>query len=320
MCETDVGCAGVRQRIPRRSLVACPQSLGGFTLVELLVVIAIIGTLVSLLLPAVQAAREAARRSTCGNNLKQLGLALHAYHDAQKVLPPGATGSSVNVPETMTSGNGGLGFHVRLLPFMEQTDVYSKITLEHSYNNVANAILDTTRINTLLCPTASVINYSGTQTIHFYGIVGPVGTIPGTSDSYSTFTYTGCSHCPYSLQGVLGVNSKVNFKRVTDGLSQTLMVGELSWNKANVYREWARGYLGGTNGGSIAPCKSVKNPINATAFTSGNFNDVSFGSDHVDGCHFARADASVQYVAASTDLDTLKSLASMNGGERVTQP
>lgn len=293
-----------------------------FTLVELLVVIGIIGALVGLLLPAVQAARESSRRIKCANNLKQLGLALHAYHDALGVLPPGATGSTL-APEQMTSGNGGLGFHVRLLPFMEQSDVYASVDLEHSYDTAPpNDILATTRIDMLLCPTATVTSYSGVQTTHYYGVVGPVGTVPGTSLTYSTFTYTNCGFCPYSLQGVLGVNSKVSFKRIIDGLSQTLMVGELSWKKANTYREWARGYKGGTGstGGSIAPCKDIKNPINATAYSSGNFNDVSFGSDHIQGCHFARADASVQYVAAAIDLDTLKSLASMNGAEQVTLP
>ena len=98
----------------------------GFTLVELLVVIAIIGVLVALLLPAVQAAREAARRSQCGNNLKQIGLALHNYHDTLKWFPPGAVfeGGASTAPNAQPINQRG-SMHVRLLPYMEQQALYN---------------------------------------------------------------------------------------------------------------------------------------------------------------------------------------------------
>ena len=97
------------------------RSLKGFTLVELLVVIAIIGVLIALLLPAVQAAREAARRSTCANQLKQYGLGVHNYHDTIKVLPPAGTGSNQGRPR--------ISWHVRILPYTEQTALYEKLNM-----------------------------------------------------------------------------------------------------------------------------------------------------------------------------------------------
>ena len=112
---------------------------GGFTLVELLVVIAIIGILIALLLPAVQAAREAARRSQCTNNMKQLGLALHNYHDTYRCLPP-LIGGPVLDPATGI-GNPYLNSLVRLLPYIEQTTVYSQVASRssRSFNHFASA-------------------------------------------------------------------------------------------------------------------------------------------------------------------------------------
>src|SRR5262245_49230386 len=98
----------------------------GFTLVELLVVIAIIGILVALLLPAVQAAREAARRMQCGNNLKQIGLALHNYHDTFKSLPIGLLGAGAGQP-TPSSADDGFGWGCALLPFLEQQALYDRV-------------------------------------------------------------------------------------------------------------------------------------------------------------------------------------------------
>lgn len=104
----------------------CPKSRRAFTLVELLVVIAIIGILVALLLPAVQAAREAARRMQCQNNLKQLGLALHNYHDTYKRLPSLAQGTNQAAVPERDSNYGMLGGIVHMLPFVEQTPLYDQ--------------------------------------------------------------------------------------------------------------------------------------------------------------------------------------------------
>ena len=114
------------------------RSRSGFTLVELLVVIAIIGILVALLLPAVQAAREAGRRTSCSNNLKQLATAIHEYHDIHEMFPFG--------------GMSGHSQHTRLLPFIEQKGVFSQINFSVSVNNTFHDVPRNTKINAFLCP------------------------------------------------------------------------------------------------------------------------------------------------------------------------
>lgn len=123
------------------------KSLRGFTLIELLVVIAIIAILVALLLPAVQQAREAARRTQCRNNLKQLGLALHNYMSSNRVLPPGAT---VDVTATSTGNNGSWGVHGRILPFLEQGNLYRNINLSIAWD--IQMAIDGLKIATYSCP------------------------------------------------------------------------------------------------------------------------------------------------------------------------
>jgi prepilin-type N-terminal cleavage/methylation domain-containing protein len=144
----------------------------GFTLVELLVVIAIIGILIALLLPAVQAAREAARRMQCSNNLKQIGLGLHNYHDTFGTFPPGA------------SQDQYLGYATRLLPFMEQKPLYDRVDFENVYSTPNNYAVGAVRVDAFLCPssseftskhTAEQANGQRCYTIHYYGNTGPVG-------------------------------------------------------------------------------------------------------------------------------------------------
>src|SRR5690606_18181536 len=132
-CLSFIGIRAVRSRTPYQ----------GFTLVELLVVIAIIGILVALLLPAVQAAREAARRMSCGNNLKQLGLALQNYHDTYKVFPPAHIPFNTAYPTTprneTSADNYGPSWMVLILPFMEQQPLHSKIDWSQSMSHANNA-------------------------------------------------------------------------------------------------------------------------------------------------------------------------------------
>src|SRR5687767_4465826 len=127
------------------------QEAAGFTLVELLVVIAIIGILVALLLPAVQAAREAARRMSCVNNMKQLGLACHNFHDVYGIIPPSRTASG-GFPELAVPANAYQGWAVWILPFMEQDNVRNMhdTTLHFGHANNRNSIV--TRIKTFQCP------------------------------------------------------------------------------------------------------------------------------------------------------------------------
>ena len=171
----------------RSSHTARREPLKAFTLVELLVVIAIIGVLVALLLPAVQAAREAARRSSCGNNLKQIGLALLNYEDANKSLPVGATGPS-------PKGGYGTAWGVAILPYLEQGNIYEKfdhigINSPHTgliYNgtNVDNGkLLAGQMIPAFICPSSPLEKWA------------LVGSIPWTSQGVVSPMYTAVSIC-----------------------------------------------------------------------------------------------------------------------------
>jgi prepilin-type N-terminal cleavage/methylation domain-containing protein len=182
-----------------------------FTLIELLVVIAILGILVALLLPAVQRVREAANRLQCANNLKQLGLALHAYHDAQGSFPPGVVADSSDLENGKHSGL------VFLLPFLEQQALYQQYNLALPWKAPANLAVAQVRVPVFLCPVSSHEvpedgGFAGTPTDYAFckgatAYLSPTGTLrPGS--------------------GVFDVNSKRRIADVLDGTSRTFAMGE----------------------------------------------------------------------------------------------
>jgi prepilin-type N-terminal cleavage/methylation domain-containing protein/prepilin-type processing-associated H-X9-DG protein len=314
------------------SVARRPKS--GFTLVELLVVIAIIGVLVGLLLPAVQAARESARRSNCLNNLKQVGLAIHNYNDARKVFPPGGSGgNATGYPSFTSSGtSGNLSFLVHILPFMEEGELYDRANLAQDYTaatytgTASGPSINSARLK-VLCPSAKVTDSQFAAelpgaTTHILAVLGPRGANPtgGQYDFYGNGDgATGSLFGFIPKQGVMGVNAKIPVGKITDGTSKTLLIGELSWDAANVFRVWTRGYQ--ASGLISASAKSTLYAINSTPFTVQNsFNHVSFGSNHSAGCHFGFADGSVSYVSDSISLTVYNSLSSRNGGEKIDWP
>jgi prepilin-type N-terminal cleavage/methylation domain-containing protein/prepilin-type processing-associated H-X9-DG protein len=179
----------------------------GFTLVELLVVIAIIGVLVALLLPAVQAAREAARRSSCNNNLKQLAIAIHNYHDTYNMFPFG--------------GASGHGQHSRLLPYIEQKNVYDLINYSVSVNNALNDVPRNTKIATFLCPSDpdQLPAALGGRNNYYANM--------GTNIMYTT---TDTSHPNYGKPRFNGAfmsdEITTGFRDILDGTSNTAMFSE----------------------------------------------------------------------------------------------
>lgn len=180
----------------------------GFTLVELLVVLTILGILIALLLPAVQAAREAARQLQCTNQLKQLGLALHGHHDSHQNFPAGVTAVNDNYQNGLYSG------FTRLLPFLEQNGLYARYNFSQSWDSPDNALLAQTRIRLFECPT------SDSQ-------VPQNGGMPGAVTDYAFCKGPLAYLSPKTEQpGMFGINRQVRISEITDGSSQTLAIGE----------------------------------------------------------------------------------------------
>jgi len=299
-------------RIPMRS----PK---GFTLVELLVVIAIIGVLVALLLPAVQQAREAARRMQCSNNLKQIGLGLHNYHDTYNTFPAAAR----------ARGNG-LPWLVAILPFIEQQNVHDSFNHNAASWQANNAVAFQGKQNTYLCPsgthngsthTGERVNGEPIWTSHYYGIMGPEGQ--KQDGSFYTFDVNPAGHGGFGRDGVLGLEEKsrtAGFRDIIDGTSNTLFVGENSWfrNKES-YRAWHRGGQVDGSGNPVnhmGGAKNVKFAINAVPYNgSTGWHDCSFGSQHPGGAQFLKCDGSVKFLTENLDMVIYKAAASRNGME-----
>lgn len=234
----------------------------GFTLIELLVVIAVIAVLIALLLPAVQKVRESANRSSCQNNLKQVGLALHTFHDANRKLP---IGSLYNLADS---------FLVEILPYMEQNNMYSKFTnttkgTAYYTNTLTNSTaFNNNLIKTYICPSSPLPSFAvpNPAVLTNFGYSGPAQNwssssyvgIAGAPTTADTATGGGGGRCQSSsssygvccANGMLLPNTAVNFASVTDGLTNTLIVGEVS--------DWATV----TSGGGAGP------------YTTGTLDDV----------------------------------------------
>lgn len=314
----------------------------GFTLVELLVVIAIIGILIALLLPAVQAAREAARRSQCSNSLKQIGLALHNYHDTHRVFPPGGLG--VN----------GAAWTVFILPYLEQKPAYDKMVFgDHTSwsmqgdGGIPNrnwAICNDLRVPMLNCPSSPLpttrarttdgatqglgaptsITY---QLINYVGIGGVVidpttGVLTGASGTYGTVNTTGILHGA----------SKTRFADILDGTSNTIMVGEQgNWTENIDVRSCNH------DGGAWMGLRSGNNPLSFSwslnmtwiryrinepkrtaaigdGFQTGYTANNALTSAHPGGVQVLRADGGTNFLSETINFNTLLRLGHKSDG------
>jgi prepilin-type N-terminal cleavage/methylation domain-containing protein/prepilin-type processing-associated H-X9-DG protein len=308
-------------------MVSTRRKPRGFTLIELLVVIAIIAILIALLLPAVQQAREAARRSQCKNNLKQWGLALHNYHETHFILPPGAIGFAN--PTTAPQKNN-MTFQVFVLPFLDQAALHSAFDFNLHYDTPPNLALKQRSAPIFFCPSArsgdQFSTTAGEYTLHYYGVAGAKGPRPAPlAGNYAITGTTGGDHGGFATNGVLSHSSNVRFRDITDGMSTTFMMGEIAsptnpgWS--NSYRPWTQGASGAFTTGAIAMygCKNVAWPIGPSGWTSGNasrlFNDVRFGSLHEGGAHFLMCDGAVNFVSENIDMAVYQSVASREDGE-----
>jgi prepilin-type N-terminal cleavage/methylation domain-containing protein/prepilin-type processing-associated H-X9-DG protein len=303
------------------------RSRHGFTLVELLVVIAIIGILVALLLPAVQAAREAARRSSCGNNLKQIALALDNYEGTYKRYPPGRVGCD-GINGGPCNGNPGYervgtsGF-VMLLPFLENQPLYDAFNFSDgpwvgtSTWLATNKLAVETRPEVIVCPSDTaqkVVSVTdGTTTAlaatgsyaFVHGRMGPSSGISETLKLYNTgmFVY------------------KIPFMRRhnMDGTSNTIYVGET----INGHHDQSRN-IWTQAGRHESSLRNTENPINTPAGTGITTSPYGiplngvFASRHPGGAQFAFGDGHVQFISANVNLATYRALSTREGEEPVS--
>lgn len=283
----------------------------GFTLIELLVVIAIIAILIALLLPAVQQAREAARRSTCKNNVKQLGLALHNYHETHRCFPPGwIQRSTAATCQPDDVGNGclpGWGWSTMLLPYIDQSNLYNALNVK-SANLVSTPSDESkTRIALFRCPsdTGSDLNSDrgGHATSNYKGVYGSRGT--GTSINTSP-------HNAAAGSGSFWSNSNVRIRDITDGTSNTMLIGETARGRigSNTYNGgiWVGYYADGKTASAV--WKMENHPgslINGTLAWA-------FSSQHVGGAHFLLADGGVRFLSENIDGTTYENLGKIRDG------
>lgn len=285
----------------------------GFTLVELLVVIAIIGILIALLLPAVQAAREAARRSQCTNNLKQIGIALHNYHDTFKTLPPGWL-----TPDNMGGDSRySWGWSASILPFMEQKALqdasgYGKVNVYDAVTVATLLQVLQTPISTLRCPSDTAPDTNNWLVIH--------------SQRMATSNYVGTHNSDYwdkdgdKAQGGMFIENKgTRFADVTDGLSNTMMVGEREWSFKDVNGDilisgsanaWGNvpGHSSDFRWGYQVALGVYRMNLNGTDQTGKIYStnlsmrgSNAFSSAHPGGVNFCFGDGSVHFIAETID-------------------
>jgi prepilin-type N-terminal cleavage/methylation domain-containing protein len=327
------------------------RRLSGFTLVELLVVIAIIGVLVGLLLPAVQSAREAARRMSCGNNFKQLGLAMHNYADSNNGLPPAAKiAGAQHAPSAF----------VLILPHLEETALYDQLSsvgfpaptnwwLGSGAANTAviRGILNNIQISAYRCPSTPMPktrSVGGTDQM-----VPSYVMIAGSSDHVSVdATGWGANRC--SAGGVFPGSVSHSFEAISDGTSKTMMLSEQSNWTNKLVENWRTAFStsgpwmgiknprlakgngtlsssGSHGAGSLTTdmrsygfttLRLPPNPKSAPGYTGGNNCNTALTSAHPSGVMILLADGSVQFITNDIDLQMFYNLGNRNDGNPVS--
>jgi prepilin-type N-terminal cleavage/methylation domain-containing protein/prepilin-type processing-associated H-X9-DG protein len=304
---------------------------GAFTLVELLVVIAIIGVLVALLLPAVQSAREAARRMSCSNNLKQFGIAIHNYHDTHRYLPI-SIAYNVSGPRATPQPNGK-GWILSILPQLEQPALFAQfepgfigpfnVNSGRGIANLACRPAMKTRIKVIECPSdrqsqrivttqAQWPNIEVAVT-NYKGVIGD--TRMGGASSIHQGTTPDC-HNVVGCNGLFYRNSyqdQIRMAVITDGTAQTFMVGEdVPFHNIHSAAYFANGDYASCH----APLNYMPKPP-----TPGTWpNVISFRSHHPGGAHFCMADGSVHFIAQNINHTLYRQLSTKADGENVQLP
>ncbi len=312
----------------------------GFTLVELLVVIAIIAILIALLLPAIQAAREAARSTVCSNNLRQMGIAMHVYHEAMDQFPPGGiTGDAPFIDNRSDwSGPNWSNWAIELLPYIEETYLYEQYVHEARNEDSVNEEVRRALVPTYTCPTdlnaRELRNPDsgnpGSGLLYRHGSYrGMAGRSDGGEDFFTEQNPPSSGYLPKGWRGVFHYTGHGYFmepekiSKISDGLSHTIALGECV-NRSQLGRGtfWAYTYTSYN--------KSAATPFSTTllgdywlcrSFTmSSEPCKRGWGTYHPDGINFALCDGSVHFISLRINMDVFGQLASIAEGEPVNFP
>jgi prepilin-type N-terminal cleavage/methylation domain-containing protein/prepilin-type processing-associated H-X9-DG protein len=306
---------------------ACFRPCRAFTLIELLVVIAIIAILIGLLLPAVQKVRDAAARIQCANNLKQIGLAYHTYHDSYKKFPP-----SMYSAQTKTVGWG-----LFILPYIEQGNLYSLYNFGYPFyyvdatNGINNQAVANTPVTIFQCPAAQnrdpyTYTFSATGSPQVTWQASPADYSPIDSLDPTLLSYLGLSYGTSQAQGALQRDLGTSIQSIQDGSSNTLLIAEIAGRN----QLWQMGaYTGLTlpttvgQGGWADPTSSATTLIGSS--TDGTVAPGSCGincsnayglySFHSGGANVVYCDGSVRFLSNTTPILTLAYIVTRNGGE-----
>lgn len=295
------------------SVVPNLRSRRGFTLIELLVVIAIIAVLVALLLPAVQQAREAARRTQCRGNLKQIGLALHNYHEIFRMLPPQCVYSGLDtVPVHSAANEAAYGWATFILPQLDQGPLFNQLNvsgleLHLLLQQTTLRPLTQTVLPIFRCPTDAALELN---TLRPFSNAPYGGTTAGTSN-YVANAGTRWINSQNWLNGKIDSwgtflpSGKLRLDDITDGTSNTLLVGERSWDDLAGVWVGTRNYQGTGDVGMRMIAGTVEAKINeVSANATGGFT-----SKHTGGAHFSLADGSVRFISENIQFDPTGSVA-----------
>ena len=286
----------------------------GYTLIELLVVIAIIAILIALLLPAVQQAREAARRTQCKNNLKQIGLALHNYHDIHSTLPPGWIGVASNQPDV--EGDNAFGWGTMILPMLDQGPLYQKLDTEAGILAPSNRALLTTsqpafRCSSDIYETSWWLNTEGTTSLlaemasaNYVANWGS-GAVREIDDCEGLAPGQVCRD-----NGPFSHNSATRFRDFIDGLSNTSIVGE---RRTDVLMGWHATWSGSPPGGEETWARILGVADHTPNHAAAHMED--FSSWHTGCVHMLLGDGKVRFVSDNIDTGVWQTLATHQGGE-----